>query len=245
MSTEYGVPQQPGMSTRNKWLIGCGGCLVAVILLVIVLTILGGMGLNALKETSNQSVNQIFGKNYRHEDYTVVGLPAGFSTGQKQSKNMVVLINNSNKMIIFAIDKEITPAETKILKSSDLKAMQMYLQGMSEAFISQQGGDSKIEEISFSSIELAQLKNHKSFPVGFAVIKGSNRGTSVTYTPAVTALIPEAQNNLVTLIALNFNNSSSNPKADFSAARQALEAALMRVVDESDLQQRLQSSPKK
>src|SRR5687767_14657693 len=105
--------QKQGMSTKKKWLIGCGGCLGVLLVLAIVISILAGLGFNKLKDVSSQSVQNVFGSSFKPAPYMAFGLPLA----QKNLKNMVMMIDQGSGVTIFAVDTEVAEREARILKS--------------------------------------------------------------------------------------------------------------------------------
>jgi hypothetical protein len=239
MANNINPEQKQGMSTRKKWLIGCGGCLGVVLIVAIALAVLAGMGVNALKDVSNESVSAIFGKDFKPEPNTAMGLPLG----QKELKNMVFMFDQKRGLTVFAIDTEVSPTDARLLKSGDSKQIETFLKHMSEEATSHNNSSSsaRLRDIHFNATGTVTLPNGKHFPVSKATMEAEKRGET-TYSPTVAALIPEANNRLITIIALEPNSASSEPDTDFSHAQANLQTEVVRLVSNSALDDRLIST---
>ena len=236
MSTEY-VGEQPksGMSTRKKWLIGCGGCLGLLALIGIMITVLVSMGWNTLQKVSGDSVKDIFGKSYDTSGYTALGLPLG------EQVRMAMLIAADQSSIIMAMETKAKPADYEKLMSSKPEVIQQYFEGMSEQFLAQssQGSSSaKIEELKLEALHFGKLPAGKQYPIIYATAKTQSKG-QIAYMPAVVVVIPEAQNKVVSLISTAPKSTTEDSAADFKADQKALETELDRVIRDSELDDRL------
>jgi hypothetical protein len=233
-----GNVEKQGMSTQKKWLIGCGGCLGVVVLVAAVVAALAGLGFNALKDVSNQSVQSMFGKSFNPDPYMAMGLPLE----QKNLRNMVMLLNQQRGITIIGMDTELSETEADVLKSGDPKDIEAYLKRMgAQATASSGGGSSQMRDVRFEGLTTVQLKNGKSFPLSRATVEAERRGT-VSYSPAVAALLPQPDNRLVVLIALDPINAASKPDADLSHPQAALQTEVVRIVNDSELDDRLASA---
>ncbi len=237
MNAELNQPK-PGMTTKKKWIIGCGGCLGVVIIGAIALAVLGGLGFNALKEASGSSVKEIFGASYKPETagYQAIGLPLK----QGKLKNMVLLLNAEQGWFVVALDMEAKAADMQVLKSGKPELIRTYLEKTSaEVSDSAQGGSSKIQDLRFNPAQLVPVGKGKTMPVAAAVAELEGK-KGKAYGPAVAALVPEAGQHLVVLVATSPAQSSTDPNADFSAEQKNLQDLVLKIVKDSELDDRLQ-----
>lgn len=255
MSAEF-QPKQ-GMSTKKKWMIGCGGCLGVIIIGAIALAVLGSMGVNALKEASGSSVKEIFGASYKPEaeGYMAFGLPLK----QGKFRSMAMMINGNRKLSVVAIDID-NLSDKPLLKSgqqelkktidtSDANERRNFLlvfegalkQVSREIINSSRSGSSKIDDIQFQSTQFLSLDKSKLLPVGNAVVETSQRG-KIFYSPSVVAMAPEMDktgNHVVCLVVTNLNSVSEDPNTDFSEAQKSLREEVLSIVKNSELDDRL------
>jgi hypothetical protein len=231
--------QKQGMSTQKKWLIGCGGCLGVLLLIAVVLAVLAGMGVDALKNVSNQSVTEIFGKEFKPEPYKAMGLPLG----QKNLKNMVLLIEPKSGRTLFAVDTALSPSDAQQLESTDPKHIEAFLKHMSEEITSHSSrtSSSRLRNIRFDATTTITLPNGKHLPLTKATVEAERHG-AVAYSPAVATLIPEANHRLITLISLDPNSGSSQANTDFSDTQADLQKELVHIISNSALDDRLLST---
>lgn len=238
MNADVNTAPKPGMSTQKKWLIGCGGCLGVLVLLAIVLGVLGWFFGNSLKDMSNKSVQDIFGPNYQPEGYMAIGMPVG----QANVKNMVMLLDTRQGKMLIGLDMGVKPGDMQIIKSGNAAQIQKYLEQTSAQIneSSAAGGNAKVQDIRFDTIESVALKpGGIKFPVANTTVQAERKG-QISYSPAVAALIPEAGNKLVVLVAADPKNSSSDSQADFSEEQKTLKTEVLQVIQDSDLDDRLQ-----
>lgn len=239
MNAEMDSSPKSGMSTQKKWLIGCGGCLGVLVILAIVLTALAWFVGNAVKDVSNKSVQQIFGPNYKAEGYTAIGLPLG----QANVKNMVLLINPQQGKTLVALDMAVSPSDMQVIKSGQQAQVKKYLETTSTQISqssSARSGSTKVEDIRIDAIESVALQpGGKQLPLANATVKAEQR-KQISYSPAVAALIPEANNRMVVLIATDPQTSTTDNQADFSSQQKTLRDEVLQIIKDSDLDERLQ-----
>jgi hypothetical protein len=232
-------PEPSGMSTQKKWLIGCGGCLAVLLVIAVAVSVLANLGMNALKNVSNQSVGNIFGKTFNPAPYTAMGLPLG----QKNLKNMVLLLNRPRGVMIFAVDTTLSATDAKLLESGDPKQVEAFLRRMS-AEVTHRGnssGSSHLRDIRFNVTQTVALTNGKRLPISKATMEAEKRG-AIVYSPTTAAVIPEENHQLVALIAMNPNSNSPEPDTDFSHEQADLQTEILRIVSSSALADRLIST---
>lgn len=238
MSTEVVSEEPKGMSTRKKWLIGCGGCLGLFVILTLIIVVAASMGWDALQKASGGSVKAIFGESYDTTGYTTMGLPLN----QKQVKNMAMLLSNDQGSMIVAIDTQASQAEVDILESGNPEQLQAYFKGLGGQFLksSASQGRSKLRDIQFAEPHYAQLENGKRYPIVYATVEGENKDKMI-YMPCVVVLVPETGNRVISLISLAPKAASETPLPSFKEDQAQLDAELSRLIKDSELDERLVS----
>lgn len=238
MSTEVVSEQPKGMSTRKKWLIGCGGCLGVLVVLTVIIVVAASMGWDALQKASGGSVKAIFGESYDTTGYTAMGLPLN----QAQVKNMALLLSNDRSSMIFAIDTQASQAEVDILESGNQEQLQAYFKGLAGQFLksSASQSSSKLRDIQFAEPHYATLEAGKRYPIVYATVEGESKG-KVIYMPCVVALLPETGNRVVSLISMAPKAASETPLPSFKDDQTQLDAELSRLIKDSELDDRLVS----
>lgn len=224
-------------NSNKKWLIGCGGCLLVIILLVAGLFALGGLGLNFMKETSEKTTQDMLGKDYvPPAQYTVIGMP----WGQKELKSVILLVDAQRGTTLMLIDTQIPPDANKLLKEGRPEEISAFIEEISSKATSgpgKQNATVKVNELHLESIRTVKLKNGKTLPLCTAKTFDKNRGT---YSPMVIALLPKARQRMIIAMGLDPRDTSIDPKARFKVAYETLEAELLQVINDSDLDERLQ-----
>ncbi len=226
---------KPGWSTGKKWLVGCGGCLGLIVIIVIALGILAGMGVSQLQKMSGESVSEIFGSNYKPTEYTALGIPLQ----TQKLKQVAMLINAQKGLVVFAAkatltDKEFTELRNETGQQDFLKSIEALAKSNQ-----QNGQNGKVK-----SMRLDKLYNHKigplkQFIVGNATLTLEKKDGSTSYSPISAAIIPETDNNLVVLAALNGQAQSSDPAAKFETEQKNLEEEVFKIIQDSELDDRV------
>ncbi len=240
MSTELDAERPQGMSTGKKWLIGCGGCLGLLVVIGIIAGILGFMGWNALQKASGDALKGIFGEKYDSTGYTAFAIPLG------PNNSMAMLMATNGSSMIMAMDTVAKPADHEKLLSGNATVIQEYFEGMSQQFMDQSAkgsSSSKLEELKLENLHFGKVQGGKQYPVIYATAKTESKGKT-SYAPAVVTLIPEAKDHVVALVSMAILAASENPEADFKADQVRLEAELDRMIQESELDDRLLPSKK-
>lgn len=226
-----------GSNNKKWWIIGCGGCLVALVLLVIGIVALGGLGFNYVKQASEKTTQELLGKNYvPPANYTVIGLP----WGQKELKSVILMVDAQRGTTIMLIDTVVPPEVGKLLKEGNPQQISKFIQDVSTKATSSpgsKGAQVDVSDLRLESIHTVKLTNGKTLPLCTAKTYDKNKGT---YSPVVVALLPEAEQRLIIAMGLDPRNASSDPKARFQVAYQTLETELLKIVNDSDLDERLQ-----
>jgi hypothetical protein len=239
MANPSNSDQKQGMSTQKKWLIGCGGCLGVILFIVVGCAVLAGLGWNAIKGASSNSVSDIFGKDFKTDPYMAFGIPLGQST----LKNMVFLYDQKRTTTVFAVDTTLPATEMQALENGDAKQIKRFLRRMSEeaARRNTSNSSSSIRNVQFNATKTITLPDGKRFPLSSATVE-SARQEVTNYTPAVAALIPEADNRLIALIIMDPSSCSKDPDTDFSPYQANLQTEITRLITSSALDTRLIST---
>lgn len=231
------APSSEQSNTKKKWLIGCGGCLGAVIILGIILAVLVMFGFNSCQKASQGAINQVLGPQYKApEGSTAIGLP----WGQNDLKNVIMIVNQQTGLTMFVIDTVVPADVSQVLKSEDPEKISAFIRQISSKAISGPGHKQTkvdVSNLKIESIHTVKLPNKKSLP--FCHAKTYQKENN-TYGPAVVALLPESKNRVIVLLSLDPRNTSTDPKSHFKLAYQTLERELFRLIIESDLDDRMQ-----
>jgi hypothetical protein len=242
LSDKEDKPQKGG--AKKWWLIGCGGCLGLLLIVAAAVVALCGLGVNALKETSGKAASDIFGPHYQPTDYQVIAFPIGQFAPDTHMLNFAMLLPTHGKgTAVFAFDTQISNADVHAIKSRDPKRIATYLQTMSDKMIAashRSSSSSRINGVQFGKTMLVTLENGKQFAINGAVAELERRG-KVIYAPSVAALVPEAQNRLVTLFAVgNQENQPADMQTqNFKPEQAVLGEDLKTIIQDSALDERL------
>jgi len=233
--------QKKSLSTKQKWMIGCGGCLGVILLLAVGLAALIGLGVNSASQTSNQAVAAIFGPSYKPENYVAFGWP--FNTQGIQ--NAVLLIGKTKSAMIIGVQTSLPQEEMALLHSGKLQLIQPILKRMTDEAVEKQHqrhtSSSTLRSFRLDQIQNLSLTGNKTYTICNATAEIERRGI-VSYAPTSIALLPEANNALVVLATFDPNNTSTNPQTDFSSLQKDMQDQLKKVIQDSELDERLSRS---
>jgi hypothetical protein len=144
-----------------------------------------------------------------------------------------------SKRVVVALDTAANASDAKVLKSGDPKQIEAYVQRLaSDAESNSKGsGSSKMsmDDIQLDGVQTVKLENGKNFPVVYGKVKDDGE-----LSPSVVALLPEAGGRLIVLFALDGQNTSTDPQADFQVQHKTLEGSLKQIITETELDDRLQ-----
>jgi hypothetical protein len=234
-------------ASKKKWIIGCGGCLVVVILVAILIAVgtvyLGGMGMNALKEASDGAVKDIFGSTYQPSaDYTSIGIPFSKMSAKTDVKNMVLLIHKKTGMTVLAYDRKMGNMEAEAIHSGDPKQIDQYVKRSGDLLISYSargGSSSRLNDIRFDGTHMTKAANGKSLSISDTVLEVTQHG-ELLYTSGVITLIPEDKGQLITLLTIGGKNLTfKDGDENFKPGQKELEEFTLDLVNESELDDRL------
>ncbi len=223
-------------SNKKKWIIGCSGCLVVVVILVVAVAILGGVAFNKLVQTSNTTVQEILGDSYKApQGTTAIGIPVG----QGEIRKMVILLDLDHGHAVFALQANIAESDMAQIKSGDKAKIEEYIKRFGQ-YMQTNASSSKLDlaNAKFDSTALAELPNGKAFPLSLAVVKTTNR-KGESYTPVAIGIIPEGPTTLVAVLLMDGQNASTSPDTDFSSAEKILSADMMTFIISTELDDRL------
>jgi hypothetical protein len=232
------------MSTRKKWLIGCGACLGLIIVITVVLGIALSMGWSALQKASGDSVKNIFGPTYQASGYIAVGLPFN----QPQIKNLAMLMATDKSSLVFAFDTVGNSSQLDVLQQGNQEQLQAYFKKMTEQFLeidAARGNSSRLQDLQFSNAHYVSLSDNKRYLVVHAAIQTARNQEQLKFTPGTVALLPQAENRMVALIALAPRNATEEILPDFKDRQTELDAELGRLIQDSELDDRLLAPVKK
>jgi hypothetical protein len=229
---------------KKWWIIGCGGCLLVTLLMAIAIVLLAGAGVNSLKGASEGAVQDVFGAHFKPPaGYVSIGLPIGKLGTRSEVRNIVLLVNGKEDLSVIAIDKTAGRFETDALGSHNPAKVDDYMKRSVDTLIAESGrssSSSKLNDMQFSGgTQFVPLANGKKIPCRTGVAEMSHRGR-IVYGPAVVALVPEASNRVVSLLMLGGNHAADgDAQNDFSSGQKDIEARLIQIIQDSDLDDRV------
>lgn len=240
------VSEKPpgGMSTRKKWFIGCGGCLGLIIVITVVLVMALSMGWNALQKASGDSVKNIFGPTYDSSGYMAVGLPFN----QPDIKNLALLIATDQSSLVFAFDTVGDPAQLEVLQNGTQEQLQAYFKKLTEQFLKNdaaKANSSRLQDLQFSNAHYVSVNGNKRYLVVRTAVQTTSGDNQATFMPGSVALLPQAENRMVALIALAPKAAVEEILPDFKECQTELDAELGRLIEDSELDDRLLPIAKK
>ncbi|WP_373531017.1 hypothetical protein [Vampirovibrio sp.] len=240
MSVELVSSEQPGggMSTRKKWLIGCGGCLGLLAVISVVLVIAMSMGWNALQKASGGSVKNIFGSTYPASGYVAMGLPLN----QPKMKNLAVLIATDQSSVVLAFDTEASPAEMKVLQHGSKAQLQAYFKTLAAQLLktaAAQASSSRLQELQFTNPRPVTVAGNKQYTVVDTTVQTTGQQAVTTVMPGAVALLPQANNRVVGLVALAPNAAAESVSPSFGEEQTRLATELNEMIQDSELDDRL------
>lgn len=242
IDTPQGTPPlepKQGWSTKTKWMVGCGGCLGVVVIFATLLTISAGIGINSVMQVSTQSVAAIFGPSYKAEGYWPIGLP----TGQKNVKNLAMLISKEQGLMVFAAQTELPEDQADLIRTGKLQQLQAFLKEMTEtAAQSHQSGSSKFKSIRFDKMYNKNLAPNKLYTVCNATIELEDKSGNIIYMPTSAALLPEANDGMVVLAVFNPRNNSTDAEVKFDSMQKSLQEQALQIIHDSELDDRISVS---
>jgi hypothetical protein len=245
MSVELVSEKPPGgMSTRKKWLIGCGGCLGLIIVITVVLVIALSMGWNALQKASGDSVKNIFGPTYQASGYVAMGLPLN----QPKMKNLAMLIPTDQSSVVFAFDTEASAAEMNVLRQGTQEQLQAYFKKLNEQFLKNdaaKANSSRLQDLQFSNAHYVSISGNKRYLVVHTFVQTASDKNQVTFMPGSVALLLQAENRMVALIAMAPKAAAEEILPGFKDRQTELDAELGRLIQDSELDDRLLPVAKK
>lgn len=234
-------PSPKGMSTRKKWLIGCGGCLGVLVVLAVIAVVAISTGWNSLQKGSSESVKKLFGKSYDSAGYLAFGMPLN----KPVNGSMVMMMSSDQSVMIFALDTDGLGQQLSLLQKADEKALQDFFNALGKDFLknsqASQSSTGKFQGLEFQKPHFVALSAQKRYPVVCAVME-TKKNEQTTYIPVTAALIPVSNQRAVLLLALSPSQSSTVAGTNFEAVQKELEAKLKQLVKDSELDDRLLST---
>ncbi len=229
-------PSPKGMSTRKKWLIGCGGCLGVLVVLAVIAVVAISTGWNSLQKGSSESVKKLFGESYNSEGYLAFAIP----WGKPAEANLVMMLSSDQSTLIIAQDKVGLKPQWAV--KADDKAFQAFFETvgkiMAQASQTQQGIPGTLRGLEFQKPHFVTLNAQKCYPVVYGVIEKEKQGQPV-FVPVTAAFIPESVEGGVLLLAFSPSQSSQSADTNFESVQKSLEEKLNLLVKDSELDDRL------
>lgn len=231
---------QTGWSTKKKWVVGCGGCLGVVLIFAVICAVLASLGFNSLISMSNQAVAAIFGPSYKPKEYTAMGMP----TAIQNFKNIAMLINYKAGDMVIAAQTELPADQAELVRSGKLQQLQAMLKQMINETEGQSRSDKgKVKSVRFNQTYNLKLTPNQTYTVCNATIEMEGKGGAIAYLPISTAFLPEDNNGLVVLVAMNpYHKNSADPNANFDAIQKEMQEQVLQIIKDSELDDRLSVS---
>ena len=222
---------QTQSGAKKKWIIGCGGCLVILAILAVLLFMLGGVFIGNMQKTSDQSLKGIFGE-HQPSGYTAFALPIG----QGEFRSMIFMMNPQG-IVILGADVTAPESDIRMLSGGDTAKIEQYIRQFgAKADQSTAASQVSMEGLALQNTRRLKLANGKGFVISDARVESERKGT---VSPGVIGLLPQGKDRLIGLFVMDAKTTSGNAQADFDAEWRQLETELERVVTESDLDDRL------
>lgn len=213
-------------TTKQKWLIGCGGCLVILVGFFVVLGVLGKIGIDKLGETNKETAQAIFGSELPDGYVTFFGLPIDAKDGK--SHMLMTMTPKQNMLVVFdGPDKGTHLTKIDLSNEAELKQVaEVFLAKAAEKSNKIQAKDTRVDDVS-----IATMSNGKRFPIIALTVK-NNQGT---YQPFSVALIPTPGNRITALMEVSTVAQSSEGNTDFSSTQQTMIFELTDLVEATNL----------
>lgn len=208
------------LSTNQKWLIGCGGCLGVVV--VIIALIIGAIAV--WHQSSVDMVSRLMGKE-----------PTGYMTifGVEDKKiAFAMMVSPKDKDMLMLIKSPEDPAFDQIQKQPDTKDPQKLaeVQSLLERSNAASSRSSSMDKLQLEAIRTLKVAGK---PVKALDIKMS--GDSGTVLAALAVVIPTADQKEILLIEMDLGNQSSDPQQDFTSVYQSMSQSMTAILSESTL----------
>jgi hypothetical protein len=232
---------QPKNNTKRNWLIGCGGCLVVIIVGLIIAAVVGASCVGQFQKGSDEAIQAIFGGT-PPGGYTNFGFSIPDKSGKKN--NVVMMINPTDpKKIVFAIDTYIPDADTQKILSGDSKQIEDFLKDFAasdlESATAKGAKGMDMKNLRLEGMQQVKLANGKIFPVVNVKIAKENE-----FTPAAAGMLVLPDNRLVLLMGLDSSTTASTAEMDFKPAYESLSTSVINIVNDSALDDQLVSKQK-
>lgn len=201
----------------KKWLWGCGGCLVVVIVIAIVAGVLLWMGASQLGEMGTKANQEIFGSSDAPSGYvTTFGI-------QMEDTNMVLLMNQATDSMLLAMKMPDKKGEFKQLQEDPQKAMAL-MEGMMA-----QSGQGRRGSMKFVGITSLKLVPGKHFAMKSLMEKDGQTS------PAVMTILPYPDDHMAMLMMISLSPSGGEDEDTYADMADSLSD----VINESKLSDEL------
>lgn len=218
-------------TTKQKWLIGCSGCLVVIVGFFVIAGILGKMGIDKLNEGSQQTAQAIFGSALP-EGYLNIGLPIKSDKGDTH----MLLSMTPKKHMLIAFEGKDNGNHVHQLDLNNREELEENIEHFWRESASQSNNISA-DELRMDKTSVITLANGKQFPMATMTAKND----SGKYFPVVATLLPTPDNHYVLLMTTNPQTTSTVAETDFSASQQLMQHELTDLIEVTELDDMFES----
>lgn len=217
---------------KKKWIfIGCGGCLVLVIVVLVILGVAGTTLFGKLQEGSKQTEQAIFGEEYTvPARYTAMGMSVGEGD---QAQNILTLMDLQNEIILFAMKMPASDAEVRVLTSNDPATLKTYMEKVGEEMArSSSQNSSQAKDLAIDEVHVMQLANGKMVPVAYI---RSQEGSKQA--PGAMLVVPQSEGKQAMIFGISGDESLSGTA--FEEKQHEIEDELLSIIEASQIDDRI------
>lgn len=224
-----------GNNNKKRWLIGCGGCLVAVVVLLVVLALALVLLGRKVEESTRTAEQHLLGSPVP-ENYQGIGIP--YSSPSGEGHQLVAFTHKGS--VLLAYDTQMQPADFQGLRQ-DEAAFRQTVQSllnraptMVQMFGAQQ----------FSPESMVMVQTAGTPVKSYRLLQGKTASDGSSY-PAVVAVLPNSETRAVVLVQMDTTSGSPDPGEDVSMNYALLIQNLEGFVNQTALDDRLKSTGSK
>ena len=227
------------LSSTQKWLIGCGGCL-GVFVLVLLICIVGGV---MWCGSSTDKVSEALLGGKPPLGYMAFGFPFPQTKSADSPSGMLVMTNQTNRHVLMVIDMPLNAKQMSAVAliehndpQSQAAVKKMVTDFMAQAQASGHSQDMQAEQLIFEGSASEPVTGGKQFPV--VQLKMYNQRREL-YTPVLLGIVPEAGGKGVFLLDMDQQGGSADKTTDFTAAYKSMIDDVNQIVSGTGLAGRL------
>jgi len=188
---------------NKKWLWGCGGCLVAVLLVLVAVFGLGWWGFNTVTSGSNTIANNIFGNKLPANYSSLFGMPIDSDEGSTQ---FVLMMDAVKGRMLVALDTPFEAEDMTLVRAGDTKK----LQSLIEKAIKESSKKSRANDIHL--VAQQKIPDLPKEAYLFSFIMDGDKG----YMPILAGVIPVGADRAKLLLLMDPQKGSDDDNAQFT-----------------------------